>query len=213
MTAEPSTTSRDLRRQRALVAYLIASGSTSIEDESPIVQNATVAEFNLALEEATRRTRCPLSATYERWGGSDPFSLGGPDTAWLPLAEARFQNLQVKHYRNSYTHFLYNAVEAFQVCFLQRFNPGYTSITIVYHVQSMVCSETPSYYRILATRDQKITECRRLLNLPPDKFTVKRSPSGTISESLSKLALAHMDTEAVNPRSQPLHDLVSKFLS
>ncbi len=210
---DDSTTTSSLRKRRALIAYLIASGSTSIEDESPIVQNSTVSEFNLALEEATRRTRCPLSQTYARWGNGQPFALGGPDSSWQPLREARFQNLQRRHYRNGYTTFLHNAVEAFQVCFLQRYNPDYTVVRIVYHVQSMVCSETPSYYRILTDRSGVITECRRLLNLPPDKFTVKRSPTGTISETLHKLALAHPESEAVNPHSQPLHDLVARFTS
>lgn len=210
--ATPQAAAAATRKFKALVAYLVSSGVQDTSDPHPIIANATVADFNRALEEATRKTKCPLAATYARWGNGQPFALGVSSIEFKPFREVRYVGMNILNHRSGFSCYAYNAVEMLQVCYRQTTMGG--KVVVIYHVQSMICNETPSYYRITGgARGGAIESCVRLLDLPSGKYSVKRNPTGSISQEARDALIKHKKIEDVDPLSIPFHRLVLSFRS
>jgi hypothetical protein len=195
--ASPQAAAAATRKFKALVAYLVSSGTQDTSDPHPIVANATVAEFNRALEEANRKTRCPLSTTYQRWFGKEPFSLGVADVGFRPMREVRFKDMVRLDYRHGYTSYFYNQIEMVQVCYRQVVTIGKNMI--LFHIQSLVCGETPSYYRMEVGSNNRVVSCVRMLELPTKRFSVQRAAMGSISTEARDALLTHKKHEPADP--------------
>lgn len=207
---------RSKRRFRALVAWLKSTGETnldSLDRTNPIISNATLAELDRAIAEVVEQTKCPLTQTIEKWmrGGTTLQVACEPET-WKPLKEARYENLKRWEYVNGRTIFVYNAVEVFQISYLQRVHDR--RYAIAYHVQPLVGSQKPAYHRIkLNDGGDQIIECVELVGLPISRFSARREAHGAMSGDHFVTILTHPETKPINPISMPLHEIIKNFRS
>lgn len=203
----PQSTAAATRKFKALVAYLLSSDIQDTSDPHPIVANATVADFNRAMEEVNRKTKCPLLTTYSKWFGGQPFSIGCANVAWTTFKDARYAGMKHLAYRHGYSCYFYNAIEMLQVCYRCAISNG--KYFICFHLESRVCGEVPSYYRMELGASNRVINCVRLLELPVKRFSVRRNPTGSISGDAWAAMVAHKKSEPVDPRMDELLKVIA----
>lgn len=165
------------------------------------MRNATLEELDAAVEEASRRDRCPLESKLVKWmGDASEWSVAAETAEWTRLREARHLNLKVAAF-SSRTFLLYNHYDLFQVSWRKMIRSD------IYHVQSIITPSSAAYYRCSGTGGQP----HRIVQLPPE-VSLTRNPLGVIREDLGVLLSTYPASEPVAAHETPMHHFIQSHL-